>query len=273
MYIFLSNQTMSEVWVERCYVKAALFFMQSAPLQQLCVHSHRRKLCLWFSVYILLRFRADAVKSNPYQAHVPLCLAVSPTFIEDRSCIIHYVPPSAAGTPSSSCSIPWEWLGNCWLSMQRCRTCRRQACTPSLCPTSTTSLSTTTPSSSSSWSPTSPVSRHLTDVYDFPLFVVISSLFCDYYLAPLLLVSSLQSVLVHSECSDCQWHRHQLCMCVCTLVKCVYGSSDSHWCQNLQGFSVTFIHSLFFLLVLVPQWIHLNLKSSRWTWFYWCCGC
>lgn len=74
--------------------------------------------------------------------------------------VLSFMKPSAAGTPSSLCCIPWEWLGNCWLSMQRCRLCRRRAYTLSLSPTSTTSLLITTPSSSSSWSPTFPVSQH-----------------------------------------------------------------------------------------------------------------
>lgn len=69
------------------------------------------------------------------------------------------IVPSASGTPSSSCCIPWEWRASCWPSTPLCRTCRRRACTRSPSPTSTTSPSTTTPSSSSSWSPTFPVSR------------------------------------------------------------------------------------------------------------------
>lgn len=111
------------------------------------------------------------VNPNPYyDAYLPLCLDVYIAHLlccrssKWWSCMIYCF--SAAGTPFSSCCIPWEWLGSCWLSMQRCHTCRRQACTLSPSPTSTTSPSTTIPSLSSSWSPTFPVSQQA----DVPYF-------------------------------------------------------------------------------------------------------
>lgn len=142
-------------------------FLHCLPLWLCVLHPH------FFSrkMFVLIESR------NPYRACLPQYFAIYSGYTahplccwiynEYWRCMIYYFSPlpslshpSAAGTPFSLCCIPWEWLGNCWLSMQRCRMCRRQACTLSLSPTNTTSLSTTTPSSSSSWSPTSPVSQH-----------------------------------------------------------------------------------------------------------------
>lgn len=133
--------------------------------------------CL-FSTHIFLEGRCSSAKSIQWKfPPVYCCLCRPPLLLQYQwimydllfsSCLV-FDNPSAVGTPSSLCCIPWEWPGNCWLSMQHCRTCRRQACTLSLCPTSTTSPLITTPSSSSSWSPTFPVSQHADFSFFFPL--------------------------------------------------------------------------------------------------------
>lgn len=118
----------------------------------------------------MFRRKAKAISyiCRLFMAALPPTLHAAAWIMKILSPVLSFTNPSAADTPSSLCCIPWEWLGNCWLSMQRCRLCRRQACTLSLSPTSTTSLLITTPSSFSSWSPTFPVSEHA-DFYWFLL--------------------------------------------------------------------------------------------------------